>query len=114
MRKWIVYVLVLLSLAACQKPYVTQIDLGVNHEAIDLPSFEQGHCFITVFSNGSWTIGLESPSDWARLGQSSGEGIAYVRFDYDENLTGEDRSVTVLVSGMGKECKIVVTQPKES
>lgn len=115
MRKWIVCVLILLaSIVSCQKPYVTSIDLGVNHETIALPSFEAGHCFITVYSNGSWTIQLSPSVSWARLGQSSGEGIDYVRFDFEENLSGEDRSVNVVVEGQGKKCTIVVTQPKES
>lgn len=115
MRKWIVCVLALLMMtAACQKPYKTQIELGVNHEAIDLPSFEAGHCFITVFSTGTWTIKLSPSVDWAKLDHASGEGVDYVRLDYQENLSGDDRSATVVVEGQGKKCTIVVNQPKES
>lgn len=113
MRKWIIALAALLCLAACQKPYTTQISLGVNHEQIILPSFEEGHCFITVFSNGSWTIAIEPAVDWAKLDRSSGEGIAYVRLDYGENMGSEERSATVAVRGQGKECKILITQASE-
>ena len=78
MRKWILALAALLCLAACQKPYKTQIELGVNHEQIDLPSFEEGHCFITVFSTGKWTIATEPDADWITLDRASGEGIDYV------------------------------------
>lgn len=113
MRKWIAIVAALLFAAACAKEYKTEIPLGVNHEEIKLPSFEEGHCFITVYSNSTWTIGFETEPDWARLGQTSGEGIDYVRLDYDENLSGAERSATVVVAGSGKSFSIVVTQPAE-
>lgn len=113
MRKWIIcLVVLLLGTAACQKPYETQIELGVNHEQILLPSSEAGHCYITVFSNGSWTIKTVPAAAWARLEKASGDGIGYVRLDYDENLSGEERSATVVVEGQGKKCEILVTQPK--
>lgn len=113
MRKWILALAALLCLAACQKPYRTQIELGVNHERIDLPSFEEGHCFITVFSNGKWTIAVEPAADWVKLDRASGEGIGYVRLDYTENFGADERSATVAVRGQGKECLIQVTQPSE-
>ena len=113
MKKWIIALVTLLCLVACQKPYTTQISLGVNNEQIKLPSFEKGHCFITVFSSGNWTIAIEPAADWAKLDKSSGEGIAYVRFDYNENLESEERSATVVVRGQGKECITVITQPAE-
>lgn len=113
MRKWIIVLALLLSFAACQKPYQTKIELGVNNEKIALPSFEQGHCFLTVFSNGSWTIAIEPAAEWASLDKSSGEGIGYVKFSYGENVTPDERSATVVVRGQGKECKTVITQPAE-
>lgn len=113
MRKWIICaVAVLLGAAACQKPYVTQMDLAVNNEEILLPSFEEGHCYITVFSNSSWSISIRGAADWAKLDRSGGTGIGYVRLDYQENYSpDEDRNAVVVVSGSGKECQIVVTQP---
>ena len=46
MKKLMICVLaMLLSLSACQKPYVTSIDLGVNHEEIILPSAEEGRAW---------------------------------------------------------------------
>lgn len=114
MKKWIFLVLaLLLCLTACQKPYQTKVELGVNHEAINLPSFEEGYCYITVYSNGSWTISLTPETDWARLERHSGEGIGYVRLEYDENLDGVERQTTIVVEGQGKKCEILVTQPKD-
>jgi len=114
MKKLILCALaILLSLWACQKPYQTKIDLGVNHEQIILPSAEEGHCFITVYSNGSWTIKISPSVSWARLDRSSGEGIAYPRLDYEENLDGVERVATVVVEGQGKKCEIKITQPME-
>ena len=114
MKKLMICVLaMLLSLWACQKPYVTSIELGVNHNEILLSSPMKGHCFITVFSNGSWTIKLSPDVSWARLDRSSGEGIAYPRLDYDENLDIEAREATVIVEGQGKKCEIKITQPAE-
>lgn len=113
MRKLMSILAAILLFAACQKPYQTTVELGVNHEKILLPSFEQGHCFITVFSNGSWTISVTEGSDWAKLGQSSGDGIDYVRLDYTENLTTTERNAKVVVKGQGKECEILITQPAE-
>lgn len=114
MRKIIIFVLsALLAASSCQKPFVTSVSLGVNNEKIVLPSFEQGHCFITVFSNADWTIRLDSGEDWARLGQGSGKGIGYVKFDYTENLSASPREALVVVEGSGKRCEILVTQPSE-
>ena len=114
MKKLMICVLaMLLSLSACQKPYTTTIDLGVNHEEIILPSSQAGHCFITVFSNGSWTIKVSAEEAWVRLDRSGGEGIAYPRLDYDENLGTEQRLATVVVEGQGKKCEIKITQPAE-
>ena len=113
MRKWILLIVAVLAFSACNKPYTTNIALGVNNETIQLPSFEEGHCFITVFSSGSWTIRIEEGSDWARLGQTSGSGIDYVRFDYDENFSGVERVAVVLVEGSGKQCRIEIKQPGE-
>lgn len=113
MRKWIILIASLLVLSACQKPYTTQVTLGVNNETIQLPSFEEGHCFITVFSTGSWTIRLTEGSDWASLGQNGGNGIAYVRLDYVENFSGAERLAKVLVEGSGKQCSIEIKQPGE-
>lgn len=114
MKKLIICVMaMLLSLWACQKPYVTTIELGVNHEEILLSSPEKGHCFITVSSNGSWTIKLSPEVSWARLDRSSGEGIAYPRLDYDENLEPTERVATLVVEGQGKKCEIKITQPAE-
>ena len=114
MRRMIVLALTaLLAASACQKPFETSIELGVNNEKIQLPSFEEGHCFITVFSNAAWTIRLDSGEDWASLGQRSGTGIDYVRFDYSENLSAAPREATVVVEGSGKRCEILVTQPSE-
>lgn len=113
MRKWMIICLavVLSAVTACQKPYTTQIDLGVSNERIDLPSAEKGHCFITVFSSGSWTISIEPQAGWATLDRKGGDGIGYVRLDFTENYDAEDRSATVVVKGSGKQCQIVVTQP---
>ena len=114
MRKMIVLALsALLAAAACQKPFETSISLGVNNESIVLPSFEEGYCFITVFSNAGWTIRLDSGEDWASLGQSSGKGIGYVKFAYSENLSASPRDARVVVEGSGKRCEILVTQPSE-
>ena len=111
MRKLIAIIAAALALAACQKPYTTQIDLAVNHEEIILPSSLEGHCFITVYSNSTWTISVTEGADWASLGASSGEGIDYVRLDFTENLGTVERKATVRVSGSGKTCEIIVTQP---
>lgn len=114
MRRMIVLALTaLLAAAACQKPFETSIELGVNSNTIDLPSFEEGHCYITVFSNGSWTINLSSGADWATLGRNSGEGIGYVRLDYGENLAATGRTASVVVEGSGKKIEILVNQPSE-
>ena len=110
MRKMIAWLVPLLLLVACQKPYETQIALGVNNERIDLLSYEAGHCYITVFSNSTWTISL-SDTSWARLEYSEGKGIGYVRLEYDDNFSGDKRSLTITVSGSGKTCEILVTQP---
>lgn len=112
MKKWIIaFLAALFTAAACQKPFVTGVDLGVNNETIHLLSFEEGHCFITVFSNGSWNIALEPAVSWARLDRASGSGIQYVRLDYDENFDPSPRSVRALVSGQGKTCEIEIIQP---
>lgn len=111
MRKIIAILAAALCLAACQKPYTTKIDLGVNQEEIVLPTALDGHCFITVYSNSSWTISVTEGADWARLGVSSGQGIGYVRLDFTENLGSEERKAKVKVSGSGKTCEILVTQP---
>lgn len=113
MRKIIVVIAAILSLVACQKPFETSIELGVNSNTIDLPSFEEGHCYITVFSNGPWTINLSSGADWATLGRNSGEGIGYVRLDYGENLAATWRTASVVVEGSGKKIEILVNQPSE-
>ncbi len=113
MRKLIAILVAALAIAACQKPYTTKIDLAVNHEEIILPSAEEGHCFITVYSNSSWTISVTEGSDWASLGAGSGEGIGYVRLNFTENLGTEERKAKVKVSGSGKTCEIIVTQPAE-
>lgn len=95
---------------SCQKPYETGIDLAVNNEKIEIPSSAEGHCYITVFSNKDWTIALEPAETWARLDASEGCGIGYVRLDYSENLSGAPRSLEVVVLGVEKVCRIVVTQ----
>lgn len=105
-----VCLLAVIALASCHKPYKTELDLAVNQEKITLSSSLGGHCYITVFSNSTWNIELQPKVDWARLDASSGSGIGYVRFDYDDNLGSEPRSVDVVVSGSGKSCRIVVTQ----
>lgn len=113
MRKFlngVVLLIAVLSFASCNKPYQTELDLAVSQEKINLSSSLGGHCYITVFSNTSWNIELQPAVDWARLDVSGGSGIAYVRFDYDDNLGSEPRSVDVVVSGSGKTCRIVVTQ----
>ena len=114
MKRVIVLMLsALLAVASCQKPFETSIALGVNNERIQLPSFEQGHCFITVYSNSSWNIRVEAEGEWATLGQQSGTGIGYVRLDYTENLSASPREATVVVEGSGKRCEILVIQPAE-
>lgn len=89
---------------SCQKPYETGIDLAVNNEKIEIPSSAEGHCYITVFSNKDWTIALEPAETWAKLDASEG------RLDYSENLSGAPRSLEVVVRGVEKACRIVVTQ----
>lgn len=111
MRKLIAILAAVLCLAACQKPYTTQIDLGVNSEEIILPSALEGHCFITVYSNASWTIAVTEGSGWATLSEASGEGIGYVRLDFTENFGTEERTAKVKVAGSGKVCEILVIQP---
>lgn len=102
-----------LLLCACQKPFQTSIELGVDHEKITLPSSLGGHCYITVVSNTKWNIALEPEVDWARLGTSSGSGTGYVLFEYDDNLDIEDRMVEIVVSTKNKSCRIPVTQKAE-
>lgn len=113
MRKFlngIVLLIAVLLFASCNKPYKTELDLSVSQEKILLPSSLGGYCYVTVFSNSSWEVELQPSVDWARLDVSAGRGIGYVRFEYDDNLGSEQRSVDVVASGSGKTCRIVVTQ----
>lgn len=106
----IVILIAVLFLVSCNKPYQTTLELAVNQENIQLPSSLGGHCYITVFSNTSWNIELQPAVDWARLDVSNGSGIGYVRFEYDDNLSSEQRSVDAVVTGSGKTCRITITQ----
>ena len=77
-------------------------------------SSERGSMFLNVKCDGGWTLSLQGDGaevDWATLSPASGTGDkAGVVLRYEENATGMNRSLTVVVTSEGQRNSCMVTQ----
>ena len=101
--------------ASCEKPEsVAVAEVSVLDSEV---SREKGSMFVNVKCSGDWTLSLQGDSaevDWATLSPVSGTGNkANVVLKYDENSTGESRSLTIMISSGSRWNKCRVTQHTE-
>ena len=65
-------------------------------------SAEAGSVFVRVACEGSWTLEIQPPVDWATLGTTSGEGTKNsIILDYKSNPGKDGRSLTIVALASG-------------
>ena len=77
-------------------------------------SYMKGSMFVSVMCKGDWTLSLQSDGgevDWAELSHSSGTGNkTNVLLRYQENTTGQSRTLTIVVDDGAQWSTCQVTQ----
>lgn len=96
---------------SCSKTFETEVELGMEQDKLNLPSFEAGYFYVHIYSSTSWKIQVEDES-WLHCEKTSGKGSAYPKFTYDENTADVDRETYITVSSKKKTCRVLVVQPK--
>lgn len=111
--------LAIVTLASCQKKFVTAIDLAVDYSdeagGLVLTKSVADTCYIHITSNTAWKASLSFPSAddlWCSLGQSAGEGSAWIELASKANESGNERTAVLRVESASKNVEFTITQPK--
>lgn len=112
MKKLAVFIIAIVALLGCNKPYVTALDLAVDSETLNLPSSDAGYFYMHIASNRSWTLSIDAEKDWLHPEQTSGSGSAYPKFTYDAYVGAIDREAKIVISCDVKTITVNVVQPK--
>jgi hypothetical protein len=111
MKKYIVILMSLLVLGACQKEWKYSKDISVNSTRLNITSVLEGEFYLPVFSNTSWTVSVSKGGDWLHAQSSSGEGFGQVLFHYASNQSTEARVAEVrLTASTGTVVTVYVVQ----
>ena len=91
---------VLCLLMACGGPE-SLVHLNVSLTETEV-SAEAGSVFVRVACEGSWTLEIQPPVDWATLGTTSGLGNKNsIILDYKSNPGKDGRSLTIVALASG-------------
>lgn len=100
-----------LVLFSCEKPSpdsgTGRLELSLQKEKV---SAKKGTQFLKIEADGDWTLELSDDS-WASLSVTSGSGNRNsIVFTWNNNETGEDRSLTISARYGGRKAECVFTQ----
>lgn len=118
MKKYYLYIVIMIAFAACgggddvggdDPVIVTNEHISVSSSSIQLPGVENESELI-ITANCNWTV--SSDVDWISLDPTSGNGNETITISVGMNSTGSDRTGTVFVRNEKKtlEKKVKVTQ----
>ncbi len=98
MKKFTLYLLVLLAAVSCVKKSEYDQTLGLMSE-YNVLSEEGGSTQVAVFSNTSWTVEMDRQVDWASIDRFGGYKSGYLVFDYEINYGRARRVILVFKAG---------------
>ena len=98
MKKFILYVTVLLAAVACSPKAEYDQTLGLLSKYNVLPA-SGGSTQVAVFSNTSWTVELDREVSWASIDRFNGYKSGYLVFDYEVNYGRARRVILVFKAG---------------
>ncbi|MCQ2184303.1 MAG: DUF5689 domain-containing protein [Bacteroidales bacterium] len=105
--------LALLALVSCDKTDIrksSEGDLRVTHKEVNF-SYKASSFPITIRTEGKWSIDCEA--SWLTLSETSADYGKTIFLSTTENDSGALRQTTLVVSGSGPSCNIVVTQRED-
>lgn len=109
-RRLIIFLLAVLALAGCQKPWTWTGEMSVNSTRINLSKAE-GEFTISVFAGESWDALVTQGADWLKMEETSGSGMGTLHLSHSENQEKTARIATVvLTSSSDKIIEISVVQ----
>ena len=106
--RFVLVVVVGLSILGCQKGYEMTLPLAVSRGEYKLKS-AYGSSYFTVYSTSTWNITYGNSAEWLRLSQTSGKGETQINFEYDEN-NSMSRGVTLIVTSGDLACEVYIGQ----
>lgn len=108
MKKFLT-ILVLLSLAvSCEKKFQFSQPLSLQSDKVELEA-EEGSTAVIVYANDAWTATLTEGGVWARLENTSGQGLGQVKFSYSAN-EGLARKAVIEISSAGQIRRVSMVQ----
>lgn len=108
MRKIFILAVIALTAASCEKEFKFSQPLSLSSERVELEA-EEGSTPVIVYANGSWTAALTEGSEWARIENTSGNGLGQVKFFYDAN-EGLSRKAVIEISSANITKTVAMTQ----
>lgn len=98
MKKFILYIAVLLAAASCSPKAEYDQTLGL------LSAYNQlgvggGSTQVAVFSNTAWTVEMDREVSWASIDRFNGYKSGYLVFDYEVNFGRARRVILVFKAG---------------
>ena len=111
-RKGLPFMVALLALLACDKPFSLDLPLAVDSHEYTLTS-KAGEARIFFYTTRPWTLTLE-PADcsWGSVNRTSGSGeedVEEILFAYEKNAD-PDRQVTLVITAGDLQEKITISQ----
>ena len=106
--RFVLVVVVGLSILGCQKGYEMTLPLAVSRGEYKLKS-AYGSSYFTVYSTSTWNITYGNAAEWLRLSKTSGKGETQVNFEYDEN-NSMSRGVTLIITSGDLTCEVYIGQ----
>ena len=98
MKKFTLYVLLLLAALSCREKAEYDQTLGLMSE-YNVLSADGGSTQVPVFSNTSWTVEMDREVSWASIDRLNGEKCSYLVFDWEINYGRSRRVILVFHAG---------------
>lgn len=108
MRKFFILAALVVLATSCEKEFRFSQPLSLSSDRVELEAAE-GSTPVIIYANGSWTASLKEGSPWARIENTSGNGLGQVKFIYDAN-DGLSRKAVIEISSAGITKTVAMVQ----
>lgn len=108
MRKFFILAALVVLATSCEKEFRFSQPLSLSSDRVELEAAE-GSTPVIIYANGSWTASLTEGSPWARIENTSGNGLGQVKFIYDAN-DGLSRKAVIEISSAGITKTVAMVQ----
>ena len=111
MKKFIIAIVAVFALAACNKPFEENYSQLVLDNYSYTLNADGGSIQLMVYYSDAWTAELTgADTSWIILSRTSAEGQSYIRITYDSAINVERTAYVVFYPSTGEPVELKLTQ----